>query len=90
MDEVLIAFIGSQSNKPESQRLLDEIDKMIPETKQLFSNINHLLKQPTVESPKLEFEENYTETQLMRDIKNSQISLFDLFMTKKGQIELIK
>ena len=69
---------------------MNEIDSIIPEIKQLFNNINHLLKQPTVESPKLEFEENYTETQLMRDIKNSQVSLFDLFTTKKGQTELVK
>jgi hypothetical protein len=56
----------------------------------LFNNINHLLKQPIVESPKLEFEEKYTETQLMRDIKNSQTSLFDLFTTRNGQAELGK
>lgn len=87
---ILIAFIWSESEEPENKRLIDEITDIIPETKQLFTKVSHLLKQPTVENPKLQFEENYTDMQIFKEVKNSQISLFELFATENWQKELAK
>lgn len=85
---LLIAFIWSEKDELMNKRISTQIQDIVPETEMLFQNIRNLLKQPDVQNPKIDFEENYMNRKYMKSIKDSQISLFDLFATEDWKKEI--